>query len=267
MCVRGCETPQARWAGSPTRRSSSFSQVLIHLHFRTIAYVSDLCLAIVRQECRTSYKFLLNAQIHAARSIKGAGLPNPPSLHTFQHRTVVRVRPDGRQGQASGRQLAARNLRRSLLHPAAMQRPQSTFRRTIVNAETGFHARRKEPRKVCSHAAHRAAQIDFHAGVHTQVPASFHAAQHHVHPERAAIATPQPTGQILRQVVAQRLPQGAGHKRRKPAQVGFLRGHTVADVSSPGRGGETRKPLIDNRAAPVGFKFHGKVVHLIIYRQ
>ena len=28
------------------------------------------CLAIVRQECRTSYQFLLNAHIHAARSIK-----------------------------------------------------------------------------------------------------------------------------------------------------------------------------------------------------
>ena len=30
VCVRGCETPQARWASSPTRRSSCFSQVLIH---------------------------------------------------------------------------------------------------------------------------------------------------------------------------------------------------------------------------------------------
>ena len=30
-------------------------------------------LAIVRQECRTSYQFLLNAQIHVAHSIKQAG--------------------------------------------------------------------------------------------------------------------------------------------------------------------------------------------------
>ena len=28
--TRGCETPQARWASSPTRQSSSFSPVLIH---------------------------------------------------------------------------------------------------------------------------------------------------------------------------------------------------------------------------------------------
>ena len=33
VCVRGRETPQARWAGSPTRRSSSFSQVLLHPRF------------------------------------------------------------------------------------------------------------------------------------------------------------------------------------------------------------------------------------------
>ena len=41
-CVSVGVTPQARWASSPTRRSSSFSLVLLYPHTRIIPYVSGL---------------------------------------------------------------------------------------------------------------------------------------------------------------------------------------------------------------------------------
>ena len=39
------------------------------LHILALLRMSVTCIAIVRQECRTSYKFLSNAQIHTVRSI------------------------------------------------------------------------------------------------------------------------------------------------------------------------------------------------------
>ena len=39
------------------------------LHILALFRMSVTYLTIVRQECRTSYQFLLNAQIHAVRSI------------------------------------------------------------------------------------------------------------------------------------------------------------------------------------------------------
>ena len=46
------------------------------LHIFVLLRVSVTCLAIVRQECRTSYKFLLNAQIHAVRGMTPSGKTN-----------------------------------------------------------------------------------------------------------------------------------------------------------------------------------------------
>lgn len=45
------------------------------LHILALLRMSVTCIAIVRQECRTSYKFLLNAQIHVAHSITRCGWP------------------------------------------------------------------------------------------------------------------------------------------------------------------------------------------------
>ena len=70
VCIRGCETPQARWASSPTRRSSCFSQVLLQPHIRTIAYVGDL-------SCDSAAGMPHLLQIHVAAHYKNTAGRSP----------------------------------------------------------------------------------------------------------------------------------------------------------------------------------------------
>ena len=59
---------------NPSQHISGIGGAAFLLHILALLRMPVAYLAIVRQECRTSYQFLLNAQNHAARSINLIGL-------------------------------------------------------------------------------------------------------------------------------------------------------------------------------------------------